>query len=187
MSGTERWELRTDSCVHHRQKDCIGNMVWAWTGLGTGWRVIPPPSKKPKTQPKLNHIQKEWGREHWLLLYCGILLAWAVPPWLFWKDRRQLGFEREIQAISEMLLSRRYFSSSQHTFLLLLQCVEKSKFVYENLVCKENTFSLMCSAFINKTETRQKKGVLIFFFLLKKYILFLLRQIPYFPLPNENL
>lgn len=47
--------------------------------------------------------------------------------------------------------------------------------------------SLMCSAFINKTETRQKKGVLIFFFLLKKYILFLLRQIPYFPLPNENL
>jgi len=34
MSGVERWELGASCQVRHRQKDRIGNMVWAQTGLG---------------------------------------------------------------------------------------------------------------------------------------------------------
>lgn len=66
----------------------------------------------------------------------------------------------EIQAVSQRFCHV-VSSCSQRAFLFFLQCVERSKFLYENLVYEEKSFPLVCLALSTKQQLDKRK---VFFF-----------------------
>lgn len=66
----------------------------------------------------------------------------------------------EIQAVSQHFCHVAA-SCSQSVFLFFLECVERSKFLYENLVYEEKSFPLVCLALSTEQQLDKRK---VFFF-----------------------
>lgn len=171
MSGVERWELRASRHVHHRQKDCIGNVLWAWRGLGIGWRVIPPHPQK--TLPKHNQNWITCKESEDVYFGCCFIVVSCWPELLLHgrsgRTEDSWVLREKSRPFLKCFCPVGFFLFSAY-ISLFLRCVERSKFVYENLVCEEKPFPLVCLVFINKTETRQKEG---FFSPKEVYIVFI--------------
>lgn len=94
-----------------------------------------------------------------------LLLRWHLAglsqvPSLLRKKRSWSWVFAEIQAVSQRFCHV-VSSCSQRAFLFFLQCVERSKFLYENLVYEEKSFPLVCLALSTKQQLDKRK---VFFF-----------------------
>lgn len=124
------------------------------------------------------------GRMHTSLLSMWHLVGLSWVPSLLLRKKRSCGagFLQRYPGYFQMLLSCSFFLLSACISVFPWMCWKEQVSLWKCCLWRKILPSSVLS-FINTTETRQKEGV----FLLKKYILFSLRQIPYSPLPNENL